>query len=53
VDKARTRAAGGTGLGLAIVQTLVDAHGGTVTLESTPDVGPTVRVRLPLGEPGT
>jgi signal transduction histidine kinase len=48
VDKARTRVSGGTGLGLAIVQTLVEAHGGTVAVESTPDVGTTVRVRLPL-----
>jgi signal transduction histidine kinase len=48
VDKARTRASGGSGLGLAIVQTFVEAHGGTVAVESTPDVGTTVRVRLPL-----
>jgi two-component system OmpR family sensor kinase len=47
-DKARTRAAGGTGLGLAIVASLVAAHHGTVTVDSTPGEGATFRVRLPL-----
>ncbi len=51
VDKARTRASGGTGLGLAIVRTLVEAHGGTVAVESTPDIGTVVRVRIPLEQP--
>jgi two-component system OmpR family sensor kinase len=36
VDEGRTRAAGGTGLGLAIVQSLVQAHGATITLTSEP-----------------
>jgi two-component system, OmpR family, phosphate regulon sensor histidine kinase PhoR len=37
----------GTGLGLAIVQTFIEAHGGTVTLKSTPEVGSTFRFTLP------
>jgi len=38
---------GGSGLGLTISRDLVEAHGGTLTLESQPDVGTTVRVHLP------
>jgi signal transduction histidine kinase len=38
----------GAGLGLAITRGLVQAHGGQVTLESTSDVGTTVRVQLPI-----
>ena len=38
----------GSGLGLAIVQQIVEAHGGTLTLEDTPGGGLTVWVRLPL-----
>lgn len=45
-DKARSRERNSSGLGLAIVASLVDAHGGSVSVESRP--GCTVfRVRLP------
>ncbi|HZS14641.1 MAG TPA: HAMP domain-containing sensor histidine kinase [Candidatus Dormibacteraeota bacterium] len=45
----RGAASGGSGLGLAIVRDVVEAHGGTVTVESRVGVGTTVRVRLPGG----
>jgi two-component system OmpR family sensor kinase len=47
VDAARTRQDGGTGLGLAICQSIVEAHGGVLTLDSALNVGTTVAVRLP------
>ena len=37
----------GTGLGLAIVQTFIEAHGGTVTVESALGAGSTFRLTLP------
>jgi two-component system sensor histidine kinase BaeS len=46
-DRSRTRATGGSGLGLAIVRHLVEAHGGTVTVDSTPAAGTTFTLRLP------
>ncbi len=42
-----SRRAGGTGLGLALTRAIVEAHGGSVTAESTPGNGSTFRVRLP------
>jgi two-component system OmpR family sensor kinase len=47
-DPARTRSRGGTGLGLAIVASLVDAHGGSIGIESEVGEGATFVVRLPL-----
>jgi len=41
----------GSGLGLALVKEHVEAHDGTIELESAPDEGTTFVVRLPLGAP--
>ncbi|GAA3442497.1 sensor histidine kinase [Planomonospora venezuelensis] len=51
VDSARGRrdpGGGGSGLGLAIVAAMVEAHGGTVGVESAPGGGAVFRVALPL-----
>jgi two-component system OmpR family sensor kinase len=47
-DASRHRNTGGTGLGLAIVQSLVNAHGGSVALESGPGPGARFTIKLPL-----
>jgi signal transduction histidine kinase len=44
-------AAHGTGIGLAVVKALVEAHGGTIQVESAPAVGTRVTVVLPTGAP--
>jgi len=49
IDRARSRATGGNGLGLSIVKHIVEAHGGTVTVESAFNVGSTFTVTLPVG----
>jgi signal transduction histidine kinase len=48
VDKARARELGGTGLGLSIARWIAELHRGRLTVESTPRVGSTFTVQLPL-----
>jgi signal transduction histidine kinase len=40
----------GTGLGLAISQSIIEAHGGALTVKSTPGKGATFTISLPLAE---
>jgi two-component system OmpR family sensor kinase len=46
-DSSRARASGGTGLGLSIVDSLVFAHGGTVSVTTAPGEGCRFTVHLP------
>jgi heavy metal sensor kinase len=48
VEESRARQSGGAGLGLAMVKAIVEAHGGSVHLESGPGAGSTFLVRFPL-----
>ncbi len=48
-EQSRNRHTGGSGLGLAIVRSLIEAHGGTVSVVSEPERGSTFTLRLPGG----
>jgi len=48
----RSRSEHGLGLGLSFVRAIVEAHGGTATVESIVNQGSTFAVRLPLASPG-
>ena len=48
VDPGRSRAQGGTGLGLAIVKHIVERHRGRLDIASTPGIGTTVSILLPV-----
>lgn len=50
VHKDRSRDAGGTGLGLSIVKGVVLAHGGHISLESTPGKGAAFTVTIPASQ---
>ncbi len=51
-DSGGTRAYGGMGVGLALVKVLTEAHGASVSLESTPGEGTCVRLDWPSRPPG-
>lgn len=46
-NPSRSRGSGGSGLGLSIVRSLVEQSGGSIDLETGPERGTTVTVRLP------
>lgn len=48
--RAVSNKAAGSGLGLYIVRRIVELHGGTVSVDSVPDQGTTICVRLPVAD---
>jgi len=48
VDRSRSRGSGGTGLGLAIVKQIIEAHGGSVNVDSELGLGARFSCRLPV-----
>ena len=50
VEASLSRTNGGIGLGLPLSRKMIEAHGGTLTLSSTANVGTKAAIRLPLVE---
>lgn len=50
VDKSRARATGGSGLGLTIAKRLIEAHGGTIAVQSKLGEGSRFSFTLPVAE---
>ncbi len=46
-----TSKTGGLGMGLAICKSIMDAHGGTISIESSPPQGCSVSFILPVKQP--
>ena len=52
-DDERVRAVAGSGIGLTVVKSIVEAHGGSISVQSAPGAGSTFTVSLPLLAEGT
>jgi signal transduction histidine kinase len=52
-ETAISREAPGVGLGLTIVRSIVEAHGGRISVQSVEGIGTTFRVELPWHETTT
>lgn len=48
IDESRTRQHGGAGLGLSITQSIIDAHGGHMSVDSTVNQGTIFRAEWPV-----
>lgn len=46
VDRSRSKDTGGYGLGLSLCKKIMEAHGGTIVINSTPDDGTTVLLKF-------
>lgn len=51
VDRHLTRSAGGCGLGLSIVESIVDAHRGSISVDSEIGKGSTFTIEIPVASP--
>lgn len=50
-EASRSRSSGGAGLGLSIAQAIVEAHDGTITLDTAPGAGCRFTITLPVDPP--
>lgn len=46
-ERSRSRATGGSGIGLSIVKSITDRHGWTISVDSEPDKGTTMVIKIP------
>ena len=53
VDRSRNRRSGGFGLGLALAKRIVEAHGGSIDLQSGRNLGTTVTFTIPVAPVAT